>query len=143
MGIAAGLATLLVAILSAGTASASPLVLRCDGVAGAISPYDAEPVSARTQRYYRIEPQRFSRLLPSDVVWSGNYCSTKDATCSADETAFNANWKDRSSVVTVLINRKTGRVLDKTVFGGAGTIEFIGDCVQSVDPAPSDGPSKF
>lgn len=132
-----GVVALSVAIL-AGEARAAPLILRCDGIATYNSPYEPTPTRVATQRYYRIDQQQFSRFQPADIVWPGNYCTKKGATCSADENTFNARWTDGRSVVTVQINRKSGRVLDAT-----DGVDFIGDCAPSADPAQSSGPNKF
>ena len=68
----------------------------------------------------------------------------KGATCSIDENTFNARWTDGRAVVTVQINRKSGRVLDAAAYASiAGSDDFVGVCAPSADPAQSDGPNKF
>ena len=105
----ASVAALSVAVLAGGEARGAPLILRCDGIAIYVSPYEPEPTRVATQRYYWIDQQQFSRFQPGDIVWPGNFCTKKGAICSVDENTFNARWADGRSVWTAQINRKSGR----------------------------------
>jgi hypothetical protein len=134
----ASFAMLGVAIASGAPAVAEPLVLRCVGNAISVSPYEPTAIRTATQRFYRIDQQQFSRFMPADVVWSSNRCTTKGAACSIEEDTLNARWMDGRDPVTVQINRKSGRAIEKD-----GLTDFLGDCAPSSDPAQSTGPNRF